>query len=306
MSRRRPVRASLAGVLFASSLVAACSSSDATPAAPPAPGPSPSSRPDAPSTTPPSSSTTPPSTLPGSGGKGGLTCSTHEPLTPTRTTCVTNVGSVQLKLFLPVGGSGAMRLGLYLHGDGAAAHKSNSALKAMIAWADAQHAIAVSALAPNGCSWWLSPTYDCVSQGQRDLAGTNVGALATAIEGLMRAYDVRTDGLRYYGSSGGSIFLTEAWLPLKGAIFPGVFALMCGGEASTRPYAWNTTDASLRAKSALWFTYGDQDALVPDIQASITDFRSKQFAVTERVIPGAGHCEFNAHAEALGIWTANP
>jgi hypothetical protein len=28
--------------------------------------------------------------------------------------------------------------------------------------------------------------------------------------------------------------------------------------------------------------------------------------VTEKVIPGAGHCEFDAHGEAVGIWSANP
>ena len=122
----------------------------------------------------------------------------------------------------------------------------------------------------------------------------------------MKAYDVRTDGLRYYGASGGSIFLTDEWIPLHAGTYPGVFAIMCGGDASSRTYAWDTTDAALRAKNPLWFTYGDQDFLLTDEKASVAAFKGKGFAVTEKVVPNAGHCAFDAHAEAMGIWSANP
>lgn len=245
--------------------------------------------------------------FPGSGGKGGLTCTRQDDLGGGRKSCVAMVGSVELKLVEAKGGSGPMRLGLYLHGDGAAAHLNNGVLKAMMPWADAQHGLAVSALAPNGCAWWLALTHDCSStQNDRDVAGDNVAPLVAAIEALMHAYDVRTDGIRYYGSSGGSIFLTNAWIPLEGASYPGVYSIMCGGERSPRTYAWNTNDAVLRAKNPLWFTYGDQDDLVPEIEKSIADFKAKSFMVTEKIIPGAGHCEFDSHGEAIGIWTANP
>ena len=43
-----------------------------------------------------------------------------------------------------------------------------------------------------------------------------------------------------------------------------------------------------------------------DIQASVSAFKGKKFAVTEKVIAGAGHCAFDGHGEAVGIWTANP
>ena len=95
-------------------------------------------------------------------------------------------------------------------------------------------------------------------------------------------------------------------VPLQGGAYPGVFALMCGGEKSLRAYAWNTNDATLRARNPLWFTYGDRDDLLSDIQTSVADFKSKQFAVTEKIVANAGHCEFNSHGEAIGIWTASP
>ena len=224
-----------------------------------------------------------------------------------RSICTAKVGSVELKILEPMGGSGPMRLGLYLHGDGAAAHKSGSVFKPMIAWADAQHGLGVSLLAPNGCAWWLSPTHDCTTQQtDPDLDAANATALVMAIDAIMKAFDVRTDGMRYYGASGGSIFLTDEWIPLQGGAYPGVFALMCGGDVSARAYAWDASNASLRARSPLWFTYGDNDFLLTDEQATVAAFKGKGFAVTEKVLPNAGHCEFDAHGEAMGIWSQNP
>lgn len=102
---------------------------------------------------------------------------------------------------------------------------------------------------------------------------------------------VRTDALRYYGASGGSIFLTDQWIPLQGGKYPGVFALMCGGEVPSRPYAWDPANAALRSSNPL---------------AAVAGSRGKGFAVTEKVVANAGHCEFDAHGEAVGIWTQNP
>ncbi|MDB4943980.1 MAG: hypothetical protein JWP97_3514 [Labilithrix sp.] len=243
--------------------------------------------------------------VPSSGGKGGLPCTSTQTVSG-RTVCVTRVGSVEMKILLPLGGAGALRLGLYLHGDGAAAHKSGSVFKPMIAWADAQHGIGVSFLAPNGCAWWQTPAHDCASaQVDRDAAAENATALAAAVVALEGAYDIETDAYRYYGASGGSIFLTDEWIPLHGGDHPGVFALMCGGEASPRAYAWDPTNAAARAKNPLWFTYGDMDFLLTDEQAAVAAFKGKGFSVTEKIVPGAGHCEFDGHGEAMGIWTAN-
>jgi hypothetical protein len=65
--------------------------------------------------------------------------------------------------------------------------------------------------------------------------------------------------------------------------------------------AWQEPDLQLP-----WFTYGDRELLLADEKAAVADFKGKGFAVTEKVVPNAGHCAFDAHGEAVGIWTQNP
>ena len=244
-----------------------------------------------------------------SGGSGSLACDKTEDLGNGRTACVAKLGSVEVKLVEGKGSGagplsgGPLRLALYLHGDGAGAHKSNSALKTMLPWLDEKHGLGVSLLAPNGCAWWQKPSYDCSgSANAPDTAAENSKALVAALEALYAKYDVRLDGVAYYGSSGGSIFLTEQWLPLHGAEYMGVFALMCGGKKPRQAFAWDTNDTALVAKNPLFFTYGDQDFLVPDIGEAITALQGKKLTVTKKVIPGAQHCAFNSHAEAVAVW----
>jgi pimeloyl-ACP methyl ester carboxylesterase len=228
-----------------------------------------------------------------------------------RQSCVVKVGSVELKIVAgkPTAATNGvpLRLGLYLHGDGAASHIDSSVLQAMMPWADRVHGLAVSALAPNGCAWWLPPSYDCGGvANQMDLANENSVALALALDAVAHAYDVRTDGMRYYSASGGSIFLTYEWIPLHGGSHPGVFALMCGGVVSDVPFAWDTTAAALRAENPTFFTYGSVDELRPQIEQTTAEYLAKGLSVTPKMIPDQGHCTFDANAEAMAIWSANP
>jgi pimeloyl-ACP methyl ester carboxylesterase len=247
----------------------------------------------------------------GTGGHGGLACTRTDDLGGGRLSCVTKVGSVELKLAFgkstAANAGQPLRLGLYVHGDGATAHIDNSVLQAMLPWADAVHGIAVSALAPNGCAWWLGPSYDCSgSESPLDVTNANAAALASALDAVLHAYDVRTDGMRYYSASGGSIFLTYEWIPLHGGSHPGVLALMCGGVVSDLPFAWDTNDAALRARVPTWFTYGSEDGLRPQIEQTSAEYLAKGFSVTTKMIPNQGHCTFDAHAEAMAIWLARP
>lgn len=248
---------------------------------------------------------TPPE-APSSPSPGGLACSRESDLGGGRMSCVTKVAGVELRIVRPRDGSGPMRLGLYLHGDGAAAHLDDSAVRAMLTWVDAKRGLGVSALAPNGCSWWQTPTHDCASnQTEEDVDAANVAPLSAAIDAIMKAYDVRTDGIRYSSASGGSIFLSGEWIPIQGARYPGVYSILCGGS-DPRHFEWDVTDPALRAKNKLSFTYGDQDSLYGLIRLSIDTFSGKMFSVGEKIIPGAGHCEFDTHAEAIALWNANP
>lgn len=241
-----------------------------------------------------------------SGGTGKLPCTRTDDANG-RSVCVAKVGSVELKIVEPQGKEGTpLALGLYLHGDGAAAHKSASALKAMFAWADARHALVVSALAPNGCAWWQTPSHDCASAlREDDIAAANSTALDAALDAIEEGWDVRADGRYYYGSSGGSIFLSDQWIPLHGGGRGGVFALMCGGVAPTQKFAWDVADAATRARSSLAFTYGDKDFLVPDIEGAIAAYKAKSFGIATKIVPGAEHCAFDAHGEAVAVWEAH-
>jgi hypothetical protein len=247
----------------------------------------------------------------GTGGSGGLACTRVDSLADGRQSCVATVGSVELKITMGTTTSANVgvprRLGLYLHGDGADSHKNNSVLEAMLPWADAVHGLAVSALAPNGCAWWLAPSYDCNgSDSPLDVGRQNSAALETALDALAAAYDLRTDGMRYYSASGGSIFLTYEWIPLHGGDHPGVFALMCGGVVSSVPFAWDTNDASLRARNPMSFTYGSEDGLRPQIEQTTAAYLGRGLSVTTKMIPNQGHCTFDVHGEAMGIWSASP
>ena len=283
--------------------VGACSSTTTT-SSEPSPDPSPSTPPTSETTPPPAEGgTTPSETAKSSGGSGGIACDLNESLVSGRKVCVAKLGGVEVKIVEPAKGTGPLRLAVYLHGDGAGAHKSGSALNTMVPWLDEKHGLGVSLLAPNGCAWWQKPSYDCSGSGNEpDVGAENSKALLLAFQALYAKFDIRFDGVAYYGSSGGSIFLTDEWLPLHGAKYHGVFALMCGGRAPRQAFAWDTTDATLVAKMPLFFTYGDQDHLVPQIGESIGAFEGKKFSVTKKVIAGAQHCAFNSHAEAVAIW----
>jgi len=241
-----------------------------------------------------------------SGGSGGLACTRTGNLGGGRTYCVATRGGSELKLAVPAGGSGALRLALYLHGDGAGAYKSDGAMKALITWADAHHALVVSVLAPNACAWWQAPTQtDCTPNATPvpDAEGVNADALRAVIDAVRGAYDVSNGPVFYYGSSGGSIFLTRSFLRRFGDRYPGVFALNCGGEKADRAFAWDVASSTLRGSTKLYFTYGDQDFLKADIEEAIPYYGGVGFPTATKVIAGAAHCAFDGHGRAAEVWS---
>lgn len=238
-------------------------------------------------------------------GSGGLSCTSQGSLPGDRTYCVASIGGSELKLAEPAGGAGPLRVAVYVHGDGAAAYKSDSAMKALLPWADAHHALVLSVLSPNGCAWWQAPTQTDCSQGATsvaDVEGVNADALRLVLEAVRAGYDVSNGPIFYYGSSGGSIFLTRSFLRRFGDRFPGAFALNCGGEKPNRDFAWDVSDPAKRSSTRLSYTYGDQDFLKSDIEAAIPYFEGLGFASESKVIPNAGHCEFNGHGRAVEVW----
>ncbi len=247
-----------------------------------------------------------------SGGSGGVTCMSSTTLDATHSACLADVNGTKFKLTTPAGGSGPYVLGIYLHGDGAGAYNSNSAVRRMLPLADSKHVLQVAVLAPNKCSWWQAPSamFDaqCANVGValEDTAGENAEALAAVIDAVRAAYDVRDDLYLYYSASGGSIFLTRRFIPVYGEAYPGGMSINCGGEMPPDDdFMWATHDASARGTTQLFFTYGDQDFLAADSHATALGYRARDFVVDEKVLPNVGHCgpTFDAHGRALEVWT---
>jgi hypothetical protein len=240
-------------------------------------------------------------------GTGGVTCDSQGDLGSGRTYCLGNEGGSEFKLLEPIAASGPLRLALYLHGDGAAAHTNDGAMKALLGWADAHHALFVSVLSPNRCAWWQAASQtDCSASAVQvaDTPGANADALRAVIDKVRAGFDVSLAATFYYGSSGGSIFLSKSFLRRFGDRYPGVFALNCGGEKASLPLAWNTSDAALRGPTKLYFTYGDQDFLKPDIEKAIPFWSAQGFPTDTDVIAGAQHCAFDGHGRAREVWSA--
>jgi hypothetical protein len=240
-----------------------------------------------------------------SGGAGGLSCDETGDVGNGRSYCQAHLGTVDVRFIEPAGGSGPLRLGLYLHGDGAAASESGSALRVLTSWADAHHALIAAVLAPNGCAWWQAPSHDCGSSSvEVDTGHENAAALDEALRALRAAYDIYDAPVFYYGSSGGSIFLTASFIPRYGDQYPGAFSLACGGEPPwDGSLAWDPSDPR---GSKLYFTYNENEMLRDDIESTISYYEGIGFPVDADVVPAGDwdHCAFDAHGRAAEVWTA--
>ncbi len=240
-------------------------------------------------------------------GSGKLTCASTGSLGGGRTYCVTTLGGSELKLAEPVTAEGPLRLVFYVHGDGAAAYKSDSAMKALLPFADRRHALVVSVLSPNKCAWWqVASQTDCSATATPvpDSEGLNADTFRQIVDAIRAGFDVSNDVVFYYGSSGGSIFLTSAFMRRFGNLYPGIYALNCGGEKPAKTMAWDASLSSERKGTKLFFTYGDQDFLKPDIEKAIPFFQGLGFPVDTLVVAGAQHCAFDAHGRAVEVFSS--
>ncbi len=242
----------------------------------------------------------------GSGGKGGVDCTSTRTLGD-RKVCVASAGGSELRIVEPVTAPGPLRLAVYVHGDGARAYVNDGAMRAMLPWADAHHALVVPVLAPNACAWWQKATQtDCsdTATPDPDTTGANAEALDAVLRLVRSRYDVRLDATFFYGASGGSVFLSKSFLRRFGNTYPGAYALNCGGEKADLPFAWDPSDAKARGSSKLFFSYGDLDFLKPDIERAMPFYEGLGFPIDRHVIAGAEHCAFDAHGRAVAVFSA--
>ncbi|NTX07607.1 MULTISPECIES: hypothetical protein [Myxococcus] len=248
-------------------------------------------------------------------GTGKLPCDSTGTVLSTNnqtyTFCVAQVAGIELKIVEPRAGivPVPLNLAIYLHGDQARAHTGNTAPRLQAPWAFDHDTLYVSALAPNKCAWWTKPSLttctDTATAADRDVAGDNARALTEVIDTLRKRWDLNNEPILFGGSSGGSVFLTASFLPKYGGRYRGIYALGCGGEAPwSGALDWDSTRPELRGPTKLFYLYGDQDEYLPDIRASMTEYRRFAVPLEETVIAGVGHCDFDHIGGVKDIWAA--
>lgn len=239
-------------------------------------------------------------------GAGGLPCTSTVDLGSGRNYCKATVSGVEFRFAnAPPSASGPARLVIYVHGDGARAYTSDGAMKALLPWADAHQARVLAVLAPNGCAWWQTAAHDCSSAVEEPDTGANAIAFEAVLKALRSGYDIADGPTFYYGSSGGSIFLSKLFFPRFGKTYPGAYAMNCGGEVPpASAYSWDPKDARSRGETKFWFTYGDQDFLKDAAHATVGYFGGLGFPTDEKVLPGATHCAFDAHGRSKEVFSA--
>jgi predicted esterase len=236
----------------------------------------------------------------------GLDCTPAETAWEGLPYCLATVGSLELKVFVPSDRAPDAPLAVYLHGDTANGYYEDWGFEALVPWAMANGVVFVAALAPNGCSWWRDE--DECSWEIEDEDATNADALHEALLAVAAAYDARADGVRYVGYSGGSTFLTGHFLPLYGDVHPGVIVANCGGEEPIYDFAWDTSDARLRDRNPIVYTFGGADFMREYIEPAIVLYSDLGFSVTVDRHPGYGHCDADLDWDAmtLALWAAEP
>jgi hypothetical protein len=162
------------------------------------------------------------------------------------------------------------------------------------AWALGRGYLWVGAISPltyQGAPWW-GATQGLFHWTVALNVGRDVAALGRFVGAAHYAY---------YGHSGGSWFLGEAFLPAGIQEAPGPVAMNCGSsspwppEARTaRPYGiwwWlPSRDASIRTRVPLQFNVGDQDFLFDTVTGAHSNYKRMGFTTERNVYPGVPHC----------------
>jgi hypothetical protein len=237
-----------------------------------------------------------------------LNCTRTGVLSAGRTYCETTLGaSAGLSTIVRIADKtvtrGPARLVLFLHADGATGYTDDSAMRALLSWADTNNARVVSALAPNGCSWSQALGKSCAnSTYESDSDGIQANYLDAALTELATRIQLANAPIFVESVSGGSIFVSYSFFPKFGNKYPGRYAINCGGVGN--PLMLSFAPASILSTTRFDFTYGDQDFLRFDAHASTLYYQSKGFDVREAILPGIGHCLFDVHARAAQVFSA--
>lgn len=222
---------------------------------------------------------------------------------------VVNVAGVEMKIYTPPASSlnsGPVRLGFYLHGDSAGDHNSPERYGSgeLVKWAQSKNMIIVLAKAPNGYTWWATDS--------SLRSGANYTANMTeAIKWMHSKYNIATKSTYFSGVSGGATFLSWRFIPSMGHIYPGAYALNCGGSAPSVANGFSVTP-ELLSRLKVYFNYTSGDYLADPngfygnvIGGAVSAYRNLGLGPVVTVYGSGGHCGFSYAGATAEKWEAN-
>lgn len=208
------------------------------------------------------------------GGSGGLAPGTYS----------TTVAGLNSTVIVGQGYNPAQTtyLSFYLHGNDGDIDRFKSSSNQVNKLVNKYGWIFVAPHSPQGNSW-SSPWDESLNQ-----------AFADALDEMFAQYNVCRRLVIGSTVSGGSIFWTQRFFPLRGADYQAHTSILCGAlkvpKASRELLTKLGQDPNVVANSTFDYIYGTEDYLEPDIQLSIAEYTAAGFKVEQLVIQGGGHC----------------
>jgi len=227
----------------------------------------------------------------------GLPCGTEFSVSG-HTGCETVVDGIGVKFFPLPPGERVDRLAIYFHGDGALDYMDGWAFSPEIfAWTDPRNTMVVGVLSP--------AFYEDGTVAFGAAQPEHAAMVATAIETMLTAWEpTYADQTMYWATSGGSWFFASSFIAHVGQRIPGVFVANCGGSGGSFGWSWDPmTDAATRDMIPIYFNYGTEDFLAPNIEGSIAEYEGLGFEVDALVHQGAMHCDHPIDGPTVEFWS---
>lgn len=207
--------------------------------------------------------------------------------------CNAVVHGINFQYFPLDEGQHVTRIAPYFHGDGADELENMYQWSTIVPWAKSKGIMLIAPRAPNSQ----------LAYGQLEVEAAS--SIASAVEVFIAFYKTPRDNLFYWSASGGSWYLTYAWIPLMGARLPGIYALKCGASGVSRAYTWDHAGELPRSKMKIFFIYGSKDFLADEIETSYQRFRYLKFDATRKIYDGATHCRHERDMPMIEFFSQN-
>lgn len=174
-------------------------------------------------------------------------------------------------------------LSFYIHGNDGDIDRFKSSSNQVNKLVNKYGWIFVAPHSPQGNSW-SSPWDESLNE-----------AFADALDEMFAKYNVCRRIVIGSTVSGGSIFWTQRFFPLRGGDYQAHTSILCGALKIPKKWPPNlltqlAQDPNVVANSTFDYIYGTGDYLLDGIQKSLAEYTAAGFKVEEFVIQGGGHC----------------